>query len=337
MKEFKLQFKPEDISDKLKEIHLYDEEKKKDFNIFEGHAIISPLAAFFIEVESLSMMDWRDSTFIENPVVRGYIQNLYHLAEIIKKNSYDMRDEIHGDKLDEKSIEEKAKDYHWALNQLVSFLPVSENLESLISLNAEQKRMLLRIDTDGKFLVYNANRVFSPNFIRETYILDGESFFMEMREILSYNNIRLGFDDIQPIEIKFDYITNVFSPIVQNISNHAFNPENDIFNRMGKEKFIKYAAIRGYPENKDLQQGLYIFKVMDHGFGINGDIFPHIFEEGFTTKKDKKIKHGLGLHGVKKYVEERDGTIEVKTELGKRTTFIFTIPYSNKRDIYFVQ
>lgn len=57
----------------------------------------------------------------------------------------------------------------------------------------------------------------------------------------------------------------------------------------------------------------------DNGCGIAPEILPHIFDYEFTTKG--KEGEGKGLYNVKNIIDEHKGTIDVKSELGKGTTF----------------
>jgi len=69
-------------------------------------------------------------------------------------------------------------------------------------------------------------------------------------------------------------------------------------------------------------------KVTDNGNGIPQEILPKIFDPFFTTKPVNKGT-GLGLsitHGI---IAEQGGTIEVKSEKGKGTSFIITLPHSD--------
>ena len=68
-----------------------------------------------------------------------------------------------------------------------------------------------------------------------------------------------------------------------------------------------------------------IFSVSDNGHGISDEHINNIFDPFFTTK-DVDIGTGLGLsitHGI---IKKHNGTIDVKTEEGKGTTFTISIP-----------
>lgn len=77
--------------------------------------------------------------------------------------------------------------------------------------------------------------------------------------------------------------------------------------------------------NVDLEQiqKRVIISVEDNGVGIPGDMYEKIFEPSFTSKNSGM---GLGLTMVKKMVEDYNGEINVKSELGKNTKFTITLP-----------
>lgn len=68
-----------------------------------------------------------------------------------------------------------------------------------------------------------------------------------------------------------------------------------------------------------------VIEVADDGPGIPPDLLPRIFDPFFTTK-DVGAGSGLGLSIVHGIVERHGGTISVKSEVGKGTTFTVTVP-----------
>ncbi|MCY0970357.1 sensor histidine kinase [Chryseobacterium wangxinyae] len=66
-----------------------------------------------------------------------------------------------------------------------------------------------------------------------------------------------------------------------------------------------------------------VISVQDNGIGIAENMFERIFEPNFTSKNSGM---GLGLSMVRKMVEDYKGQITVKSELGKGSTFIITLP-----------
>jgi signal transduction histidine kinase len=78
--------------------------------------------------------------------------------------------------------------------------------------------------------------------------------------------------------------------------------------------------IEGFVENKKS-----ILRVRDNGVGIDPKILDKIFDPFFTTK-DVGEGMGLGLSICYRIVEECDGRISVKTELGKFCEFTLEFP-----------
>lgn len=66
-----------------------------------------------------------------------------------------------------------------------------------------------------------------------------------------------------------------------------------------------------------------IISVQDNGIGIPEEMYEKIFEPNFTSKNSGM---GLGLSMVRKMVEDYKGEISVKSEVGKGSTFIITLP-----------
>jgi signal transduction histidine kinase len=89
-------------------------------------------------------------------------------------------------------------------------------------------------------------------------------------------------------------------------------------------KFTKNGTIRVGAE-KNLGETL--ISVTDTGCGIAPDTLPHIFERYFTTSRGHHGA-GLGLHIAKGFIEAHGGRIWATSELGKGTTFWFTLPHS---------
>ncbi|MCE3077220.1 sensor histidine kinase [Chryseobacterium gwangjuense] len=63
--------------------------------------------------------------------------------------------------------------------------------------------------------------------------------------------------------------------------------------------------------------------VQDNGVGIPENMYERIFEPNFTSKSSGM---GLGLSMVRKMIEDYKGEIVVKSEVGKGSTFIITLP-----------
>ena len=75
------------------------------------------------------------------------------------------------------------------------------------------------------------------------------------------------------------------------------------------------------PENRTYVK----ISVTDNGKGIPEEIKDRIFEPFFTTKGREKGT-GLGLSTVYRIITNLDGIIEVKSEVGRGTTFEIILP-----------
>jgi signal transduction histidine kinase len=79
------------------------------------------------------------------------------------------------------------------------------------------------------------------------------------------------------------------------------------------------------------QNNMVSISVSDTGEGIPPEDLPMIFERFYRVDKSRARKtggSGLGLTITKRLVEAHSGTIEVKSQPGKGSTFTFTLPVS---------
>ncbi|MDV2886687.1 HAMP domain-containing sensor histidine kinase [Alkalihalophilus pseudofirmus] len=75
--------------------------------------------------------------------------------------------------------------------------------------------------------------------------------------------------------------------------------------------------------------------IEDFGEGIKEEDLTYIWERFYKTDKarSKKTGTGVGLSIVKSIIDLHQSSIQVKSEVGIGTTFIFTLPQSNSKDI----
>jgi PAS domain S-box-containing protein len=108
--------------------------------------------------------------------------------------------------------------------------------------------------------------------------------------------------------------SNLFSVVMENLINNALKFTN--------EGSICIEAGRADANN------IYI-KVIDTGIGIDEKNYDKIFEEFKQVSEGINREFqgtGLGLSITRKYIEVLNGTIKVKSKLGKGSTFIITLP-----------
>jgi two-component system phosphate regulon sensor histidine kinase PhoR len=77
-------------------------------------------------------------------------------------------------------------------------------------------------------------------------------------------------------------------------------------------------------------------RVIDTGIGIPGEALPHLFEEFYrasNAKASDEVGTGLGLAIVKDLVDRYGGRLEVRSAMGKGSTFIVTFPVLHMDEI----
>jgi signal transduction histidine kinase len=63
--------------------------------------------------------------------------------------------------------------------------------------------------------------------------------------------------------------------------------------------------------------------VSDTGSGIDPEHLARLWEEPFTTKPQG---NGIGLQAIKRIADEHHATVDVRSEAGKGTEFVFSFP-----------
>lgn len=105
-------------------------------------------------------------------------------------------------------------------------------------------------------------------------------------------------------------LTQVFSNLISNALKHT------------QKGSISY----GYKLINDSQE--IEFYVADTGSGIDPNFIEHIFDTYASQDADHQRGFGLGLALCRIIVEKMGGTISVKSQLGKGSTFTFCLPFS---------
>ncbi|MGI6227607.1 MAG: sensor histidine kinase [Peptococcales bacterium] len=76
-----------------------------------------------------------------------------------------------------------------------------------------------------------------------------------------------------------------------------------------------------------------LFEIADTGIGISPEDLAHVFDRFYKVSKVRQASHdgsGLGLAISKEIVEYHGGEIWVESELGKGSSFFFTLPIQDK-------
>ena len=95
-------------------------------------------------------------------------------------------------------------------------------------------------------------------------------------------------------------------------------------------------AVKYSPENRKIlisikeEKDELVVSIKDQGFGISEEALPNLFNKFYRVTDNEEVRDiegsGLGLSLVKEIVELHEGTTWVESELGKGSTFYFSIP-----------
>jgi two-component system phosphate regulon sensor histidine kinase PhoR len=172
------------------------------------------------------------------------------------------------------------------LSRLVSDLLLLSRLES-------DREFLNPISTDFVTLITRTVSRFQPRAMKE-----GITLSLEIK------------GDIPPLKVDVNYIDQVISNLIDNA--------------------IKYTPSGGKIDVivEDLGKDIRV-SVKDTGIGIPKEDLPRIFERFYRGDKSRSLSLGgvgLGLSIVKHIVEAHGGRVGVESEIGKGSTFYFTLP-----------
>ncbi len=165
--------------------------------------------------------------------------------------------------------------------------------------------------------------------------------------LLDVSRLEAGYFDIrkQRISLKaaiHDAIKEIYSLASEKDITISTNTSTNLFEvKADRERFMQAMgnllgnAIKFSPNggnidvNMEVRNNEVLVSVVDHGIGIHKKDMPHIFDRFYRTKKSVFIGGtGLGLYITEQIIKAHGGHIWVESELGKGSTFHFTIPKS---------
>jgi len=92
---------------------------------------------------------------------------------------------------------------------------------------------------------------------------------------------------------------------------------------------IKYSNEGGSIEVSAEQKGDFVeLAVQDHGIGMPGSVVSNLFQKFYRSQRSREtvVGTGIGLYISKAIIESHGGTIAVRSEEGKGSTFLVTLP-----------
>lgn len=157
------------------------------------------------------------------------------------------------------------------------------------------------------------------------------------------NSLNMNFIKFDIHELSLDIIENYQKVAIQkNIKIEIKEETDDICFVLGDKERIRQvlnnlignSITYGIKENGVIQIAFYdletyiLVEISDNGEGIEREHLPRLFERFYRVDKSRarnKGGSGLGLSIVKHIIEAHNQTINVKSTLGKGTTFSFTL------------
>lgn len=145
------------------------------------------------------------------------------------------------------------------------------------------------------------------------------SMIVSFGDAAQKNSISISFEDnIENPMMAFDNIQ--MQKIVNNLLSNAlkFTPEGGFIN-----------VVLTSDESRNM-----VLEVSDTGIGIPEADIPHIFDRFYRSDNTElRTGSGIGLSLVKQYAEMHGGSISVRSEVGKGTTFTVRIPADLKAEV----
>ena len=220
-----------------------------------------------------------------------------------------------------------------AAHDLRNPIAVIQNSSSVLSryssenLTEKQKDFLKKIYDTSKFMLKLLNNLLDISKI-ESGKLDLEISKNNYPEFVRKN---IEFNEFFATEkgISIDAVLSDNIPLVDFDKNKVEQVLNNLISNAIKYSHPNTTILIKVLTEKDFV----ITQVIDQGQGIQEDELPRVFEafQKASTKPTAGEKStGLGLAIVKKIVEGHQGIIGVESEVGKGSTFFFTLPLLNK-------
>jgi len=154
-----------------------------------------------------------------------------------------------------------------------------------------------------------------PKKIELFYLL--EEVLSSKEKIASAKEISIELVDCQEHFVFAD--ESMLNTVLRNLISNAikFTPKKGLIKIIGKEK-------------KKGNKGFLELEINDSGIGIKEEVIPDLFkiDKKNTSRKGTEGEKGTGLGLIlcKEFVKKNKGNIEVNSQLGKGSSFIFTIP-----------
>jgi len=213
------------------------------------------------------------------------------------------------------------------LNSVIGFSDILMS-KSFGELTEKQFRYAKNINQSGKHLLELINEILDLSKI-EAGKMDLHFEYFDVPDVINEVMILIA-----PLALKKNIDLKVqVEPHIGNITADKIKFKQILYNLATNA--IKFTSEKGYVGiNANLIDNMLQVRVIDNGIGIATEDLPKLFKSFQQLDSDLKREHdgtGLGLILVKKYVEMHGGNVWVESEVGKGSTFTFTIPVNDDR------
>ncbi len=230
-------------------------------------------------------------------------------------------------KLKEAFLANMSHEIRTPMNAIIGF----SDILSKRNLGAQEKEYILTIKKAGENLLTIINDILDISKIEAGMMTFEERNFSVKEIFISLNVMLMEKAKEKNLELLFTCDTNVPNILLGDNTRLT----QIIINLVGNAiKFTQKGKVEAHVKvlEKDDETTLLEFSVTDTGIGIPQDKLEDIFErfrqaESHTTRKYGGT--GLGLSIAKQLVDLQGGSLSVKSEFNKGSTFTFCIPYKN--------
>ncbi|GEQ86479.1 sensor histidine kinase [Patiriisocius marinistellae] len=321
---------------------------------FCGHAILEKNAIFIVEDAK------KDIRFEDNPTVTELGMQFYAGVPIIDAAGYALGTLCIYDTKPRKLTEEQKTTLILLAKQVVKLFELNKsnlqltatkslleernnNLKQFAGLVSHDLKSplanitsLSRLLKDEYMVKFDQQGVDYLDYIEESSdhlrdYIDGMLLFYKSDELVKENHYEIPvatiFDDIDEM-LFVDHSVFKYTQTPATITVNKAALTQILLNLVGNALKYNHEEIPLVEVKFSQNKNYYIFSVIDNGNGIEKDKQELIFEIFKTVdEKDRNGKKGsgIGLATVKNLVTKLGGTISVSSEIGKGSTFTFTI------------
>lgn len=267
----------------------------------------------------------RDQSVTDKICFRGFHQDITDVMEEKKRHIFELN---RANNAKSEFLSRMSHDIRTPLNGVMGMLEIAENC---IDDKEKTTECLKKIKVSSEYLLSLINDVLDMTKL-ETGKMVFANESVDLLEILSSSQEMLfqlvrekcitvhteGLKDFNPLRVYTSPLH--LRQIIMNIASNS----------------IKYNKVNGeiFMSCKEVERGeemvVYQFSIRDTGVGMSEEFLPHIFDAFTQEANEARTKYkgtGLGMSIVKSLVENMNGTIEVKSELGVGSEFIITLPF----------